>query len=365
MCMAYAEEVHFQCKFSSFAWLIVEIQLFVFMQDFPQAIDFFLRSMRRRSPSYSPPRRGYRSPPRGRFGRHRDPPCGLLVRNIPKDSRPEELRIQFERYGRIRDVYLPKDFHTGEPRGFGFVQFLDPYDAAEAKVQMDRQNFQGREISVVFAEENRKRPEEMRVKERARGRMSYGSYRRSPYRGRSFSRSPRSRSRSPRSGHRSRSYNTSSRRHRHESYSPSPDRSSRSRSVSPDARRRGRESSSVDRSRSPKNGRGFHRKGRRHSDSPARLSSPHSNGRAKCLSDEQHEDSRSRSCSSESERYSKSPQKSSVLRSKSRRESRSPRSSSPSHHKHSSSPRHLVSRHTPDPVKKTISLLPEIRSGEP
>ncbi|MCO5606959.1 hypothetical protein L7F22_061150 [Adiantum nelumboides] len=357
------------------------------MKDFnaPQAIDFFLRSMRRRSPSYSPPRRGYRSPPRGRFGRHRDPPCGLLVRNIPKDSRPEELRIKFERYGRIRDVYLPKDFHTGqkawqlmmnlsqcvlasfhrfkrEPRGFGFVQFLDPYDAAEAKVQMDRQIFKGREISVVFAEENRKRPEEMRVKERSRGRMSYGSYRRSPYCGRSFSRSPRSRSRSPRSGHRSRSYNTSSRRHRHESYSPSPDRSSRSRSVSPDARRRGRESSSVDRSRSrsPKNGRGFHRKGRRHSDSPARLSSPHSNGRAKCLSDEQG-DSRSRSCSSESERYSKSPQNPSVLRSKSQRESRSPRSSSPSHHKHSSSPRHLVSRHTPDSVKKTTSLLPEIR----
>ncbi|KAI5068198.1 hypothetical protein GOP47_0016543 [Adiantum capillus-veneris] len=321
--------------------------------------------MRRRSPSYSPPRRGYRSPPRGRFGRHRDPPCGLLVRNIPKDSRPEEIRIQFERYGRIRDVYLPKDFHTGEPRGFGFVQFLDPYDAAEAKVQMDRQIFKGREISVVFAEENRKRPEEMRVKERSRGRMSYGGYRRSPYRGRSMSRSPRSRSRSPRSGRHSRSYNTSSRRHRHASYSPSPYRSSRSRSPSPDARRRGRESSSVDRSRSrsPKNGRGSHRKGRRRSDSPARSSSPHSNGRAKSLSDERG-DTRSHSRSSESDRHSKSPRKSSRSRSKSRRESRSPRSSSLSHHKHSSSPRHLDSRHTPEPVKKTSSLLPEIRNGE-
>lgn len=27
--------------------------------------------------------------------------------------RPEELRVPFERYGAVRDVYLPKDYYTG------------------------------------------------------------------------------------------------------------------------------------------------------------------------------------------------------------------------------------------------------------
>jgi FUS-interacting serine-arginine-rich protein 1 len=167
--------------------------------------------MRRRSRSYSPPpRRGRdgrdyggrsrRSPSPSR-GRHRgDPPTSLLVRNIPRDCRrSEDLRIPFERYGVVKDVYLPKDYYTGEPRGFGFVQYMDPSDAAEAQYHMDHQIINGREITVVFAEENRKKPQEMRSKERSRGRSGYGgsSRRRSPGYVRSFSRSPRH-SRSPR-----------------------------------------------------------------------------------------------------------------------------------------------------------------------
>ncbi|EPS61756.1 hypothetical protein M569_13042, partial [Genlisea aurea] len=79
-----------------------------------------------------------------------------------------------------------------EPRGFGFVQYVDPADAAEAKYQMDGQVLHGRELTVVFAEENRKKPTEMRARERgSRGRVY--DRRRSPPR---YSRSPRH-SRSP------------------------------------------------------------------------------------------------------------------------------------------------------------------------
>ena len=53
-----------------------------------------------------------------------------------------------------------------DPRGFGFIQYFDPEDAADAKYHMDRQMFLGREITVVFAEENRKKPSEMRTRER-------------------------------------------------------------------------------------------------------------------------------------------------------------------------------------------------------
>lgn len=55
-----------------------------------------------------------------------------------------------------------------EPRGFGFVQYVDPADAADAKYHMDGQILHGRELTVVFAEENRKKPTEMRARERRR-----------------------------------------------------------------------------------------------------------------------------------------------------------------------------------------------------
>lgn len=55
-----------------------------------------------------------------------------------------------------------------EPRGFGFVQYYDPEDAADAKYYMDGQVVLGRAITVVFAEENRKKPQEMRARDKSR-----------------------------------------------------------------------------------------------------------------------------------------------------------------------------------------------------
>ncbi|KAK4803211.1 hypothetical protein SAY86_001414 [Trapa natans] len=155
------------------------------------------------SRSYSP-RRQSRSPPRSRNhheddprdrrsyrGRQRSPaPFGLLLRNLPLDARPQDIRNSFERFGPVKDVYLPKDYHTGEPRGFGFVKFRYAEDAAEAKQQMNHRIIGGREVRIVFAEENRKTPREMHRSDGMSGR-SRGSYRR-----RSLSRSPKYRYRS-------------------------------------------------------------------------------------------------------------------------------------------------------------------------
>ncbi|KAJ1423308.1 RNA-binding domain superfamily [Sesbania bispinosa] len=137
-------------------------------------------NMRGRSYSYSPsPPRRYsrrrRSPsPRGRYGgRGRDLPTSLLVRNLHRDCRSEDLHGRFGQFGPLKDVYLPRDYYTGEPRGFGFVQYVDPADAADAKYHMDGQILLGRELTVVFAEENRKKPAEMRARERI-GHMNIG-----------------------------------------------------------------------------------------------------------------------------------------------------------------------------------------------
>ncbi|KAM1184678.1 hypothetical protein ACFX13_014364 [Malus domestica] len=188
--------------------------------------------MRGRSYSYSPsPPRGYgrrrRSPsPRCRYGgRGRDLPTSLLVRNLRHDCRPEDLRGPFGRFGPLKDVYLPRDYYTGEPRGFGFVQFVDPADAADAKYHMDGQILLGRELTVVFAEENRKKPSEMRARDRVRSRSydnrrSRSRYSQSPHYARTFSRSPDYYSPSPRPRRYSRSISPRDRRYQDESGLP-------------------------------------------------------------------------------------------------------------------------------------------------
>ncbi|CAL0306417.1 unnamed protein product [Lupinus luteus] len=51
---------------------------------------------------------------RGGSRSHRDRrsplPSGLLVRNLPLDARPKDLRDPFERFGPVKDVYLPKNY---------------------------------------------------------------------------------------------------------------------------------------------------------------------------------------------------------------------------------------------------------------
>ncbi|CAA0818415.1 Serine/arginine-rich SC35-like splicing factor SCL30A [Striga hermonthica] len=193
-----------------------------------QSISFV--QMRGRSYTPSPPPRSYsrrgRSPvPRGRHGGRGDAPTSLLVRNLRRDCRAEDLKKPFGQFGDVKDIYLPRDYHTREPRGFGFIQYVDPADAAEAKYQMDGQLFQGREITVVFAEENRKKPTEMRARERG-GRGRAYDRRRSPPR---YSRSPPRYGRSP--SH-SRDHYSPRRRGYSRSVSPRRPRYSRERSYS-------------------------------------------------------------------------------------------------------------------------------------
>ncbi|KAF0906895.1 hypothetical protein E2562_013285 [Oryza meyeriana var. granulata] len=144
-------------------------------------------------------------------------------RNVITGLRDSASHEEFE-------VYIYSLTGAREPRGFGFVQYYDPDDAADAKYYMDGQVILGREIAVVFAEENRKKPSEMRARDRisgSRGRSYDQRYSRSPRY------SPPPRGRSP---YRSPSYSRSPppryarRRIRERSYSPVD---SRSRSRSP------------------------------------------------------------------------------------------------------------------------------------
>ncbi|KAL7469211.1 hypothetical protein ACHAXS_009464 [Conticribra weissflogii] len=132
-------------------------------------------------PSEFPPppaRRG------GRASRRDDGPPGvsLLVRNVSPDITQHDLQLAFGRIGDVRDVYIPKDFHSNQPKGFAFIEYASPEMAREARDEMDRFLMKGRELEVVYAQEKRKTPNEMRgrvVDGRNRGGDRGGDFQRS------------------------------------------------------------------------------------------------------------------------------------------------------------------------------------------
>jgi len=105
----------------------------------------------------------------------------------------------FSKYGKVGDVYIPKDYRTRENRGFGFVRYYSKRDAEEAIDGLDGRRFDGRELSVQYAKYER--PD-----------RDYRGRRRSRSRSRSRSRGRRDRSRSRSRGRRDRSRSRSDRR---------------------------------------------------------------------------------------------------------------------------------------------------------
>lgn len=137
-----------------------------------------------RLPPGPPPPGPSREVRRDRRGRPRDegpPGVSLLIRNVCGDINTHDLQMAFGRIGEIKDVYIPRDFHSQQPKGFAFIEYATPAMAHEARTEMDRFVIKGRELEVVFAQERRKTPNEMRGRigvdggERDRDRDSRGS----------------------------------------------------------------------------------------------------------------------------------------------------------------------------------------------
>jgi RNA recognition motif-containing protein len=95
-----------------------------------------------------------------------------LVRNISSDITTQELHQAFSRIGVIRDVYIPRDYHSQQAKGFAFIEYATPEMAREARAEMDRFVIRGRQLEVVFAQERRKTPNEMRMRSTGGGRIS-------------------------------------------------------------------------------------------------------------------------------------------------------------------------------------------------
>jgi RNA recognition motif-containing protein len=83
----------------------------------------------------------------------------LFVGNLPYDMTEPDLREFFAPVGTLSTVIIPVDRETGKRRGFAFVEFSDPAQAAEASRKLNNQPFKGRNITINEARARESRPD--------------------------------------------------------------------------------------------------------------------------------------------------------------------------------------------------------------
>ncbi|KAJ6939444.1 hypothetical protein NC651_005792 [Populus alba x Populus x berolinensis] len=197
------------------------------------------------------------------FGRSGPPDIrdtfSVLVLNITFRTTADDLFPLFDKYGKVVDVFIPRDRRTGESRGFAFVRYKYADEAQKAVDKLDGRVVDGREIMVQFAKygPNAERIRDGRIvestskiKSRSRSRSPRPKYR-DGYRDRDRDYRRRSRSRSrdryERDGYRGRDKD-----YHRRSVSCSPDRrKDRGRGYDEERRSRSRSHGSPNSPRSP------------------------------------------------------------------------------------------------------------------
>ncbi len=75
-------------------------------------------------------------------------PTKMFVGGLSWDTTSEMLREAFGRFGPLREASVATDRDTGRSRGFGFVNFENPLDAAAALKEMNGASLDGRTLRV-------------------------------------------------------------------------------------------------------------------------------------------------------------------------------------------------------------------------
>jgi hypothetical protein len=85
----------------------------------------------------------------------------LIIHNIPRDTSVTDLRYLFEKYGPIRDIYIPRNMDRSSRlydtiKGFALIKFFNAMDAQSAyDAEFGRLYIGFRLISIEFAKEER------------------------------------------------------------------------------------------------------------------------------------------------------------------------------------------------------------------
>ncbi len=72
----------------------------------------------------------------------------IYVGNLSFEVSVETLRLAFEAFGQVSSARIVKDKHSGQPRGFGFVEMPDQARAQAAIEALNGKELLGRQINV-------------------------------------------------------------------------------------------------------------------------------------------------------------------------------------------------------------------------
>ena len=75
----------------------------------------------------------------------------IYVGNLSRDVTDEELRKEFEAFGKVESVNIIKDKYSGQSRGFGFVEMPAKAEGQAAITGLKSKVLKGRTIDVSEA----------------------------------------------------------------------------------------------------------------------------------------------------------------------------------------------------------------------
>ena len=82
----------------------------------------------------------------------------LYVGNLPYETTETDLQAFFANAGEVSAINIMRDRATGQARGFAFVEMTDVEGAQRAIAELDRQELNGRSLTVNEAKPQAARP---------------------------------------------------------------------------------------------------------------------------------------------------------------------------------------------------------------
>jgi RNA recognition motif-containing protein len=93
----------------------------------------------------------------------------IYVGNISFKATEDDIRELFSQVGEVESVKIITDAHTGQPKGFGFIEMSSKEDASKAISALNGKTFMERTLSVAEA-----RPQQSRDRRSFTDRKSGG-----------------------------------------------------------------------------------------------------------------------------------------------------------------------------------------------
>jgi RNA recognition motif-containing protein len=93
----------------------------------------------------------------------------LFVGNLARNVRKNDLQATFSKFGTVKSVKIIRDRHSGNPKGFGFVEMVDATSANKAIKNLNGYELNGRELNVNEARSREATPRNKDNRQRRSG----------------------------------------------------------------------------------------------------------------------------------------------------------------------------------------------------